>query len=201
MNSNWIYVGADLNNHQWSKVGKTTRGPHSRHTSSQRPGYFIYTAYEIIRGDVHEIESNLLAHLESQPEMTREIHFSTGNKSECFLAHPEDIASLVENFIKDNYASCVQHEFLFDGICRFECDPQVYKIFTQNHGLSTKATPWDKEPQIPFPKHLNISARDYFTSNRVEHETDLGGGFFVDHATGLQGFRDEEGNEYFDEPK
>ncbi len=92
MSNNWIYVGANINDHQWSKVGKTTRGLQNRHVSSQNPGFFIYTAYNIIDGDVHEIESNLLVYLESQPGVKRIRHLSTGSKSECFSVHPEEVA-------------------------------------------------------------------------------------------------------------
>lgn len=201
MSNNWIYVGADIYNHQWSKVGKTTRGPHSRHTSSQCPGYFIYTAYNIVCGDVHEIESRLLTYLESQPDFKRLIHFSTGSKSECFLVHPEDITYLVESFIERHYSSCVTHEFLFDGISRYQCADWVYKMFDRYQKPSIELPSWCEEPSVPLPNNLSMSAGNYFTGNQIEHEADLGGGYFVDFASGLQGYRDEDGNEYFDEPK
>lgn len=201
MSDNWIYVGADIYNHQWSKVGKTTRGLHSRHTSSQCPGYFIYTAYNIICGDVHEIESMLLTHLESQPGFSRLIHFSTGRKSECFLVHPEDVTCLVESFIERHYSSCVTREFLFDGLSRYQCANWVYEKFARHQKPFADSPSWCKKPLAPLPDNLSMSAGNYFTSNQIEHEADLGEGFFVDFATGLQGYRDEDGNEIFDEPK
>lgn len=201
MSDNWIYVGADIYNHQWSKVGKTTRGLHTRHTSSQCPGYFIYTAYNIVRGDVHEIEYNLLTHLESQPDIQRVIHFSTGSKSECFLVHPEDVTNLVESFIERHYSSCVTYEILFDGISRYQCADWVYRKFERYQKPSLELPSWCEEPPAPLPSNLSLSAGNYFTGNQIECEADLGGGYFVDFESGLQGYRDEDGNEYFDDPK
>lgn len=201
MSDEWIYVGADINDHQWSKVGKTTRGLHSRHTSTQRPGYFIYTAYNIVSGDVHDIEYRLLNYLECQLNFERQIHFSTGSKSECFLAHPEDTACLVESFIKNCYSSCVTYEILPGEISRYQCDDWVYRQFDRYKNPSMDLPLWSEEFRAPFQNNLNMSAKNYFTGNQIEHEVDLGDGLFVDFATGLQGYRDEDGEEYFDELK
>ncbi|ANW40357.1 hypothetical protein K3E25_002887 [Escherichia coli] len=201
MSNNWIYVGANINDHQWSKVGKTTRGLQNRHVSSQNPGFFIYTAYNIIDGDVHEIESNLLVYLESQPGVKRIRHLSTGSKSECFSVHPEEVACLVESFINNHYPSCVTHEFLFDGISRYQCPKDLYNNFNRHQKPDEKLPSWCEEPSTHLPNNLNMSSEKYFTSNQVEHEADLGNGYFVDYLTGLQGYRDEDGNEIYDEPK
>ena len=102
MSDDWIYIGADIYRNEWSKIGKTTRGLNTRHTSSQNPGYFIYTAYNIVRGDVHEIETKLLNRVESIFSDRRLLHFSTGSKSECFFLNPNEITYVVEDFIEEH---------------------------------------------------------------------------------------------------
>ena len=83
MSDNWIYIGADRSKKEWSKIGETTKGLNTRHTSSQNPDYYIHTAFNIIRDDIHKIESELLDYTES--DVDRLTHFSTGSKSECFV--------------------------------------------------------------------------------------------------------------------
>ena len=38
------------------------------------------------------------------------------------------------------------------------------------------------------------SRDSYFTGNNEVYETDLGDGHFLDHGTGMEGHRDEDGN-------
>ncbi|EOW0803197.1 hypothetical protein ACN2MB_004212 [Vibrio parahaemolyticus] len=188
MNSDWIYIGADIERKNWSKIGKTTRGLDTRHTSSQNTGYFIYTAYNIVHGNVHQIETELLEYIESQPGIDRLKHFSTGSKSECFHVNPNDMISLVETFIERNYPSCITYETLFDGISRYQCDDNVFRMF--NNNLAS----WQRQPPTSAPTSLGLSNKKYFSGNQVEREADLGDGHFVDFETGMQGYRDEDGN-------
>lgn len=196
MNDNWIYIGADINDHHWSKVGKTTRGLHTRHISSQNPGYFIYTAYNLVNGNVHEIERNLLNYLEFEEGVERQYHFSTGSKSECFLINPLEMSWLVESFIERHYSSCVAYETLYDGISRYQCPSQTFWIFDpefKNYQESDLPS-WCDQDIAPTSDNLNLSYNQYFTGNQVEYETDLGNGYFIDHETGMEGYRDEDGN-------
>ncbi|HCG7104089.1 TPA: hypothetical protein NJ322_005034 [Vibrio parahaemolyticus] len=188
MSRNWIYIGADIERKNWSKIGMTTRGLDTRHTSSQNAGYFIYTAYNIISGDVHKIESELLDYIESQQDVERLRHFSTGSKSECFLINPSDMVNLVETFIERNYSSCVTYETLFDGICRYQCDDSVFRMF--DNSLAS----WQRQPPTSAPASLGLSQKKYFSGNQVEREADLGDGHFVDFETGMEGYRDEDDN-------
>ncbi|MNE43376.1 hypothetical protein D3C80_1375460 [compost metagenome] len=201
MNDNWIYVGADIYDHEWSKIGKTTVGLHTRHTSSQRPGYFIFTAYNIMNGDVHSIEFNLLNYLEGLFAFERQHHFSTGSLSECFRLNPFEMSCLVESFIEQNYRSSVIHENLTNSLSRYQCDEGVYRSFAQNPVPTLDLPEWCMQPQTPFPSNLNLSRENYFTGNKVEFETDLGGGRFVDHETGMEFDRDDDGNVEWKEPK
>lgn len=201
MNDNWIYVGADIYDREWSKIGKTTVGLHTRHTSSQRPGYFIFTAYNITNCDVHSIEFNLLNHLESLYAFERQNHFSTGSQSECFRLNPFDMSCLVESFIEQNYRSSVCYENLTNSLSRYQCDVGVYQSFAPNLVPSLDLPEWVMQPQASFPSNLNLSRENYFTGNKVEFETDLGDGRFVDHETGMEFDRDDDGNVEWKVPK
>lgn len=199
MSDNWIYIGADVSNHQWSKIGKTTIGLHTRHTSSQNPGYFIYTAYNIINGDVHTIEESLLNYIESLDGVVRQNHISTGRKSECFFLNPFEMSFLVESFIERYYPSSVYYDILVNGLSRYQCDDQLYRDFDPYPTSSLGILDWFDEPPSPLPDNLNLSKNNYFSGNKVEHEVDLGDGYFLDLATGMQGYRDEDGNIEWDE--
>ena len=128
--NDWIYIGGDIYNREWSKVGKTANGLNTRHRSSQNPGYFIYAAFNIIRGNVHEIEKKLLDYISAQPNLDRFVHFSTGNLSECFRLNPEQMTFLVEEFIERNYGSCVTYENSLHGyMSRYQCRDDIRRYY------------------------------------------------------------------------
>lgn len=184
--NNWIYIGADINQKDFSKIGKTTVGLNTRHTSSQCPGYFIYTAYNIITDDVHAIEASLLSYLESMPTNIRATHFSTPNKTECFWTNPNTMAYLVEEFITDNYGLSVTYENVhFSGVSRYQCPHEIYNLYDLKN-----TTAWINDPSAMPVTSLNISGDQYRTGNQVEYETDLGDGLYLDHDTGLERYRD-----------
>ncbi|EKF9596149.1 hypothetical protein ACUY0R_003640 [Vibrio cholerae] len=173
--NNWIYIGGDIYNRTWSKVGMTTNGLNTRHTSSQNPGYFIYVAFNIIRGNVHEIESHLLNYLESIG-FERIVHFSTRSKSECFWLNPDYMEDVVEDFIQRYYGSCVTYENSLHGyMSRYQCrdDIKAFYSYDGNHQL----------PNKPQPNTLNRSS--YFTGNQEIYEIDLGDGHYIDVSSGL----------------
>lgn len=222
MSNDWIYIGADIYRNEWSKIGKTTRGLNTRHTSSQNPGYFLYTAYNIVRGDVHEIETKLLNHLESISPNKRLVHFSTGSQSECFFVNPNEMTHIAEAFIEDQYSSCVFYADLPDRpISRYQCQQEVYRRFEKSNilyglnesitcpfnenipygfdqnvdpTLSEDAEFWLDESPAGLPNNLELSCNSYFPGNQIEYETDLGDGYFVDHSTGMHGYRYEDGS-------
>lgn len=195
MSDNWIYVGADIHDHNWSKVGKTTRGLHTRHTSSQRPGYFIFTAYNIIWGNVHEIESHLLDLISNEDNIIRQVHYSTGSESECFSMNPINISGLVEYFIERYYPGCVYFDNLTDSLSRYQCVENVYKNFDRKFTQPADLNDWFNLPDAPpIPDNLNLTKRKYFTGNQVKREEDLGHGYFLDYESGREGFRHEDGS-------
>ncbi|WP_220802776.1 MULTISPECIES: hypothetical protein [unclassified Pseudomonas] len=180
----WIYIGCDVNKLNWSKVGKTTEGLHTRHRSSQNPDYCIYTAFEIIRGDVHDIEKKLLKHLESECSLQRLPHMSTSNDSECFRLNPDNMTWLVEQFINKNFWSCVTYENSLHGeMSRYRCDDIIYQHFQTLN--DPKSQPLTLQP-------LSLGKGSYFTGNQEVYEIDLGDGYYIDAASGMTMHRDDE---------
>lgn len=174
--NNWIYIGGDIYNRIWSKVGKTTNGLDTRHRSSQNPGYFIYTAFNIICGNVHEIESNLLKYLNAEPDLERLVHFSTGNLSECFRLDPEQMTFLVEDFIENNYSSCVTYEnSLHGGMSRYQCRDDIRRYYNNAKSQSFSS----------IPKSNTLTGSSYFTGNQEVYEIDLGDGHYLDVSSGI----------------
>lgn len=199
MSNNWIYIGADIDKQTRSKIGKTTIGLEIRHRSSHNTDFFIYTAYNILEGDVHKIEPELIKYLEYTYGCERRIHLSTGSKSEWFNVNPYEMEKLVELFITTHYSSSVTYDHVTKGVSRVQCAPEFYKIFRPqvNTILDEGSEHWFDVPEAPLPKSLGMSKDKYFTGNQAEHEIDLGDGNFVDLETGMHGYRDEEGNVYW----
>ncbi|MEH6729281.1 MAG: hypothetical protein V7726_01670 [Pseudoalteromonas distincta] len=157
----------------WCKIGKTTKGLQSRHTASQNPSYFIHTGFNILRGNVHQIEKELLDYLVSECGLERIHHVGTLTHSECFYFTPEEMVNLVENFIDRYYSSSVTYEnSLHGGMSRY-----LSPIVLNNYLM---------RPAFP------INKRSYFTGNQEVYETDLGDGLFLDHSTGQQFYREDE---------
>lgn len=166
MSDNWIYIGDDQSKDNWSKIGKTTKGLNTRHVSSQNPDYSIHTAFNIVNGNIHKIESELLDYIENTEGVERLYHRSTGSKSECFKLTADQMVGIVEAFIEKRYPSSVTYENTLHGyMSRYERNNDAKK-----------------------------SHDSYFSGNNETYETDLGGGYFIDHGTGMEGYRDEDGN-------
>ncbi|WP_296208731.1 hypothetical protein [Psychrobacter sp. UBA3480] len=196
ISNNWIYIGADIYQRDYSKIGKTTVGPNIRHTSSQGPGFYIYTAYNIMNGDVSIIEKAILNYLDSMLPHPRASHVSTGSISECFWVNPYHVVGLVEHFIETNYPSSVTYESVQCGaMSRYQCPDNIYNRYNPRFNY---IWPTDRS-SIDVP-NLNMSASQYFTGNQVEYETCLedvdGGSIFLDHDTGMEMYRDSDGNVY-----
>lgn len=178
----WIYIGCDVDKFNWSKVGKTAEGLHTRHRSPQNPDYCIYTAFEIIRGDVHEIEKKLIQHLEHDCNLQRLPHFSTSNESECFRLNPERMTWLVEQFIEKKFSSCVTYENSLHGeMSRYRCDERIYRYFQSDN--ETKSRILTLQP-------MSLGRESYFTGNQEIYEVDLGDGY-IDVTSGMTIQRDD----------
>lgn len=180
----WIYIGCDIDKFHWSKVGKTAEGLHTRHRSSQNPDYCIYTAFEIIRGDVHDIEKKLLNHLEGECGLQRLPHISTSNDSECFRLDPARMTWLVEKFIERQFGSCVTYENSLHGeMSRYRCDDRIYRHFQDFN--DPKSRPLKLKP-------LSLGKGSYFTGNQEIYEVDLGDGHYIDVASCVIRHREDD---------
>lgn len=148
-------------------------GLHTRHTSSQNPNYYIHTAFHIVRGNVHNIEQLLLNHIVFNCNYSRITHVGTETESECFNCSPDLMVDIVENFIQLNFPSSVTYETsLHGGMSRY------VSHFVINNYLMRPTTPIRKD--------------DYFTGNQEVYEIALGDNYFLDIATGLQVYRDDD---------
>lgn len=173
MSNDWIYVGANIEDPNWSKVGKTTIGLETRDVSSQAPSYIIYRAFNIIKGDVHKIESDLLQHLTTEQELERLRHMSTGRPSECFRLNPDEMAGIVEVFIDAYYPECVRYEHTTHGfMSRYECNQSIQSFFVHD----------DSAPETI--SHLKMTRDKYFTGNHEKYEIELDNGVYMDLSSG-----------------
>lgn len=179
--NDWIYIGCDTEKLEWSKVGKTTNGLHTRHRSSQNPSYCIYAAFNIIRGNVHDIEGRLLHHLEFEHGLERITHQSTGNASECFRLNPEHMTWLVEQFIEMKFGSSVTYENSLHGeMSRYRCDDDIFRYFQNSQ----------QKPKTFQPRSLG--KRSYFPGNQETYEIDLGDDLYIDVSSGLTKHRADD---------
>lgn len=203
MSNSWIYIGADIDKKTWSKIGKTTIGLETRHTSSQNTGYCIYTAYNIISGNVNKIELELLRYLEYQKFYERLTHISTGGKSECFAVNPYEMQCVVESFIKTYYPLSVNYDHASGEIRRVQCLDVIYGIFKPqvNPVFDLSSDTWFGSSVVPLPQSLEMSKDKYFIGNQVKTEEDLGEGEFFDFELGMYGYRDEDGYIYWHQYK
>ncbi|EKT4068302.1 hypothetical protein QEG11_003782 [Stenotrophomonas maltophilia] len=181
---NWIYVGGDINNVGMCKVGKTTRNLIDRHRSAQNTGFFIYVAFQIVRGNVHEIEAGLLDYIKRYHGYDALRHFSTSGPSECFEENPDVMASIVEEFIAKYYPSSVQYETALHGhMSRYQCDSDVSHYIQCFHPVLNPISQ-------PPPRSLEMA--DYRTGNQEIYEVDLGNGHYVDAGSGIQSHRGDD---------
>jgi hypothetical protein len=169
----WIYVGSTMHMPCWCKVGKTTKGLQTRHTSSQNPSYFIHTAFHIIRGDIHQIERQLLYFIVDECKLARIAHVGTQTDSECFYLAPDEMVGIVECFIERYYASSVTYENTLHGNMSRYVSPFVMNNY-------------------PMRSSIPIKREDYYTGNQEIYEVDLGNSSFLDISTGREFYREDE---------
>lgn len=180
---NWIYVGGDINKVGECKVGKTTRNLIDRHRSPQNTGFFIYAAFQIVSGNVHEIESKLLDHIQNFHGYQALRHFSTSGISECFAENPDAMTGIVEDFIERYYGSSVQYENELHGyMSRYRCDSDISHYIQNFHPILNP---------IPQPQSRTLTRADYRTGNQEVYEVDLGCGIYVEAASGMQFSHDD----------
>ncbi|EGR2842062.1 hypothetical protein DBT73_RS13125 [Vibrio parahaemolyticus] len=182
--NSWIYIGADCEKLEWSKVGKTTGKLETRHRSPQNPNYFIYAAFEIYDDKVHEIEEHIHDQLANY-ELDNIRHFTTGNQSECYRVNPDIMMGYVEEIIDRKYSSSVRYaNDTHGGISHFLCNSDDCRWYRD--GREEARTVYN------FERRGNSAInRGYHAGNQDVHEIDLGGGLFQDINSGITYHIDE----------
>ncbi|QIL84332.1 hypothetical protein G7047_30400 (plasmid) [Diaphorobacter sp. HDW4A] len=86
---NWIYLGADIRDIFYSKVGITTGNLQSRSYSSAMPNYYLFCAFKAeiptSKARLELVENDILANLDNQfGQQFRMCHAESGTLSECY---------------------------------------------------------------------------------------------------------------------
>lgn len=112
---NWLYLGADIRDIGYAKIGLTMGDLSTRSSSPANPNYYIFCAFKcrsnITKLQISEIEKNTLKHLESvfshdNGSTKRAPHADSGRMSECFYdVDFIEVFTELHNYIYDNYAN------------------------------------------------------------------------------------------------
>ena len=86
---NWIYLGADIRDNLYSKIGITTGNLQSRSYSSAMPNYYLFCAFKAeiptSKAQLEMVENDILANLDIQfGQQLRMRHAESGSLSECY---------------------------------------------------------------------------------------------------------------------
>ncbi|WP_281075303.1 hypothetical protein [Klebsiella quasivariicola] len=118
----WLYLGADLKDSGFAKVGLTMDDLTSRSYSSANPNYYLFCAFkcrdDITRTEIESIELRALAYLERKfanedGTSNRVCHAESGRLSECFNnINFTDFFISYHNYLFDNH----RNEFLVNGL-------------------------------------------------------------------------------------
>ncbi|WEI20115.1 hypothetical protein PY247_10565 [Acinetobacter proteolyticus] len=90
----WLYLGADIGNPLFAKIGITKGDLSSRSYSSANPNYHIFCAFKFIHNiskeEIEAVESHVLSRMDSlfiKPNgtSTRMYHYESQAKSECYF--------------------------------------------------------------------------------------------------------------------
>lgn len=108
----WLYLGADILDANFAKIGMTWGDLTSRSYSSSRPSYYLFCAfkfkYNISIDEVKRVENAVLSridewHRNQDGSSKRMVHYESGRPSECF--YPVDFF----NFYKDVHLEIYDH--------------------------------------------------------------------------------------------
>ena len=100
----WLYLGADISNREWVKIGITTGDLRSRSYSSANPNYYIFCAfqfnYNVTMKEMRRVELDMHNKFDryfiSQYGSSRRLnHFESGRPSECYC--PVDFLFVLED--------------------------------------------------------------------------------------------------------
>ncbi|HHP6708641.1 TPA: hypothetical protein ACSE6Y_003751, partial [Acinetobacter baumannii] len=99
----WLYLGADISNHEWVKIGITAGDLRSRSYSSANPNYYIFCAfqfkYNVTIEEMRKVEMDI--HYKFDQDFIKDYgiskrlgHYESGRPSECYF--PVDFSYVFE---------------------------------------------------------------------------------------------------------
>jgi hypothetical protein len=102
----WIYLGADIRDPSYAKVGLTMGDLRSRSYSSANPNYHIFCAFQCFVGTTGEqlkrIEEGALAYLDNMFPNRRAYHYESQVMSECYYdINFNDFFISLHNYLHD----------------------------------------------------------------------------------------------------
>lgn len=112
----WLYLGADISNSNWAKIGITLGDLRSRSYSSANPNFYIFCAFKfewnVTKEQIRRVEMELLNMFDKiftdrfgNPNRLR--HYESRKLSECY--YPVDFSYFLDNL----------HNELFHNYSRF----------------------------------------------------------------------------------
>lgn len=124
----WIYIGADIRDAYYAKVGLTTGDLQSRSYSSARPTYYLFCGFkarhDISKERLEIIEKNILYELDNKYRFAeyRLKHAESSELSECYFGIPfSRVFRSVHQVIYDNHSNdfiTCEYESRFNGFSR-----------------------------------------------------------------------------------
>lgn len=135
----WLYLGANVRDIGFAKVGITMGDLTTRSSSSESPGYYLFCAfkckYDITRPQLKSIEKNALIHLEGMftyddGSTKRASHYESEHLSECFFdVDFTDFLYELHYYLHENYRS-------YFVLCEFEDEGKFIDCAFNEHHLS-----------------------------------------------------------------
>lgn len=144
----WLYLGADIVDKTFAKVGYTLGDLTARSSSSSNPNYYIFCAFkcvhDITKARIREIEQAALNYLDSLfcdsvGITNRRFHAESGVLSECY--YKVDFRSFFiryHNFLYDSFSN----DFLISGFYTDFDEEEVWEgdfIDCEFHKLMSRA--------------------------------------------------------------
>ncbi|ECO7278095.1 hypothetical protein FXO89_23090 [Salmonella enterica] len=119
----WVYLGADIRNPSYAKIGITMGDLTKRSYSSANPNYYLYCAFKcqsyLKKEQLKEIEKDVLKYLDSvycwEDDRTKRVpHYESGILSECYF--DIEFAEFFEDLHSYLLQTHIRH-FVITGIC------------------------------------------------------------------------------------
>ncbi len=130
----WLYVGADIREKNYAKIGITTGDLQSRSYSSARPTYYLFCGFKALhetsREKLERIEKSVLFKLDTDYRFGsyRVRHTESGELSECYYGAPlTRIFKAVHQILYDHHSNdfntCIHYNISgYPSGCAIKCE-------------------------------------------------------------------------------